>query len=390
MDDARGESSQNPQHLPPQPAQSSEDHRWMQRALALARLSKSVSSPNPAVGCVLVREGTLVGEGYHDYSRKDHAEIVALHQAGDQARGATAYVTLEPCCHTGRTGPCTEALIAAGVRRVVAATLDPNPKVSGQGLQRLRQAGIETMVGLCLPEARALNDAFACSMRNGHPFVTLKAGVSLDGRIAPRPGSVETGTPWFLTGPQALAQVQVMRHEHDALLTGINTVLIDNPQLTDRTGLPRRRPLLRVVLDSALRLPLDSKLVRTAQDDVLVFCSYAPTARRQALESMGVRVEELPGKTRSRIPLDAVLGRLHEMQMLSVMLEAGSAVNASALAGGLVDKLVLYYAPVLLGGGGIALAQDLEVQRLALQRTEWTETGHDLRFSAYLRDPWQS
>ncbi len=393
MDQARGEPSGDTLRFSPrqqQEQQKTEDERWMERALARARQSKSVSSPNPAVGCVLVRDGTLVGEGFHDYDRIDHAEIVALKAAGDLARGATAYVTLEPCCHTGRTGPCTEALIAAGVRRVVAATLDPNPKVSGNGLLRLQQAGIETAAGLCQQDARSLNEAFACSIRNGHPFVTLKAGVSLDGRIAPRPGRAEGGQPYFLTGPRALAEVQVMRHEHDVLLTGINTVLTDDPQLTDRTGLPRRRPLLRVVLDSALRLPLDSKLVRTAQDDVLVFCSFAPTARRQALESMGVRVEALPGNTRGRIPLDAVMRRLHEMQMLSVMIEAGGMVNASALTADLVDKLVLYYAPVLLGGMGVALAEDIEMQRLRLQRAEWTPVGPDLRYTGYLRDPWLS
>jgi diaminohydroxyphosphoribosylaminopyrimidine deaminase/5-amino-6-(5-phosphoribosylamino)uracil reductase len=392
MDEGRGEPLDDTLSFSSRPQQEQPgagDEHWMQRALARAKQSKSVSSPNPAVGCVLVKEGALVGEGFHNYDRKHHAEIVALQEAGDRARDSTAYVTLEPCCHTGRTGPCTEALIAAGVRRVVVATLDPNPKVSGRGLRRLREAGLEAVVGVGQQEARTLNDAFACSIGSGHPFVTLKAGVSLDGRIAPRPGAVERGRPYFLTGPRALAEVQVMRHEHDVLLTGINTVLTDNPQLTDRTGLPRRRPLLRVVLDSALRLPLDSKLVRTAQDDVLVFCSFVPTARRQALESMGVHVEALPGSPRGRIPLDAVLRRLHEMQMLSVMLEAGGMVNASALAAGLVDKLVLYYAPVLLGGAGVALAEDTEMQRLALQRAEWRQVGPDLRYSAYLRDPWQ-
>src|SRR5579875_568149 len=231
---------------------SPEDERWMQHALVLARRSKSVSSPNPAVGCVLVRDGVLVGEGFHDYDRMDHAEVAALKAAGSQARGATAYVTLEPCCHTGRTGPCTEALIAAGVRRVIVAAIDPNPKVSGEGLRRLRQAGIEVGAGVCQSEAQALNDAFAFSIRAHRPFVTLKAGVSLDGRIARDPSLSSAGRPYFLTGPPARAEVQMMRHEHDVLLTGIHTVLADDPQLTDRTGLPRRRPLLRVVLDSAL------------------------------------------------------------------------------------------------------------------------------------------
>lgn len=382
--------------------QRAEDARWMRRALELARASKAVSSPNPAVGCVLVREGVLVGEGFHDYERMDHAEVAALKQAGDAARGSTAYVTLEPCCHTGRTGPCTEALIAAGVVRVVAATGDPNREVNGQGFARLREAGIEVDRGddptqaktwlewgnQCAEEARARNDAFAGFIRTGLPFVTLKAGVSLDGRIAPGEGVKRKKEPYFLTGPESLADVQRMRHEHDVLLTGINTVLTDDPHLTDRTGLPRRRPLLRVVLDAELRLPLESKLVREANEDVMVFCSEPTAASMAALEARGVRVEVVRSRMPGRVVMEDVLRRLAEMKMISVMIEAGGQVTASALQERLVDKLVLYYAPVMLGSGGLPLMEKREMERLDVVRVETAQFGRDVRWTGYLRDPW--
>lgn len=368
--------------------QRAEDTRWMRRALELARESKAVSSPNPAVGCVLTRDGAVVGEGFHDYERRDHAEVAALKQAGEGARGATAYVTLEPCCHTGRTGPCTEALIAAGVARVVTATGDPNPEVNGKGFARLREAGMEVEFGDGVVEARELNDAFAGFIRMGRPFVTLKAGVSLDGRIAPGYGVARKKEPYFITGPESLADVQRMRHEHDVLLTGINTVLADDPQMTDRTGLARRRPLLRVVLDAELRLPLDSKLVREANEDVVVFCGEAPAARVAALEARGVRVEPLRSRVPGRVPMEDVLRRLAEMKMISVMIEAGGQVTASALQVGCVDKLVLYYAPVMLGNAGLSLMEKLEMQRLDVSRVAAAQLGQDVRWTGYVHDPW--
>lgn len=368
--------------------QHAEDARWMRRALELAWQSKAVSSPNPAVGCVLVRGGVVVGEGFHDYGRKDHAEIVALKQAGKNARGSTAYVTLEPCCHTGRTGPCADALVIAGVTRVVAATGDPNPEVNGKGFARLRAAGIVVACGEGAEEARELNDAFAGFIRTRLPFVTLKAGLSLDGRIAPAPGMAHAQKPYFITGAESLTDVQRMRHEHDVLLTGINTVLMDDPQLTDRTGLPRRRPLLRVVLDSELRLPLESKLVRTANEDVLVFCANAPEARIAILEARGVRVESLSSEGPGRLPLKNVLRRLAEMQMISVMIEAGGQVTTSALHEECIDKLVLYYAPVMLGSDGIPLMEQMKMHRLSASRIATAQFGQDVRWSAYLRDPW--
>ncbi len=361
----------------------------MNEAVALARRSAALASPNPAVGCVLVKGNRVVGEGYHEYDKLDHAEIVALRQAGEQARGATAYVTLEPCSHQGRTGPCALALKEAEVVRVVAATTDPNPKVNGRGLQILREAGIEVSVGTLMREARAINDGFARYIRSGLPLVNLKAGLSLDGRIAPMPGKTPPGSPVYITGEESLAIVQQMRHDADAVLTGINTVLDDNPMLTDRSRLPRRRPLLRVVLDSALRIRLDSKLVRTAKDDLLVFCTAPNLDRRRALEALGIRVEQVEaGPGISRVPLKRVIERLGEMKVLRVLFEGGSQINSSALMQQVADKLTLFYAPVLLGARGVPLVADHEASMPRLIRTELDTVGQDFRFEAYLRDPW--
>jgi diaminohydroxyphosphoribosylaminopyrimidine deaminase / 5-amino-6-(5-phosphoribosylamino)uracil reductase len=370
------------------------DEHWMQLALAQARMSVGLSSPNPAVGCVLVKNDVLVGEGFHEYDRRDHAEIVALKQALGEARGATAYVTLEPCSHSGRTGPCANALIEAGVARVVVATGDPNPQVNGQGIERLRAAGIVVEENVGTAEARALNDGFARYIQTRLPFVTLKAGVSLDGRIAPAPGkpssvrSLPAG-PVMLTGEESRTDVQRMRHASDALITGINTALTDNPLLTDRSGLPRRRPLLRVVLDSALRLPLDSQLVRTAEEDVLVFCTTSFNDRQRALEALGVRVERVEGSGGgSRVSLPRVLERLGEMQITSALLEAGSQLNATALGQQSVDKLALFYAPIMLGSVGVPLVSSIESWKWPLTQLSVQQFGQDFRIEGYLRDPW--
>jgi diaminohydroxyphosphoribosylaminopyrimidine deaminase / 5-amino-6-(5-phosphoribosylamino)uracil reductase len=371
------------------PAQIQQDERWMNDALELARKSVGLASPNPAVGCVLVKEGNLVGQGFHEYEQRDHAEIVALSEARDEAKGATAYVTLEPCCHTGRTGPCTEALIAAGVARVVVATADPNPEVNGQGIEQLRNAGIAVEVGVLSYQAQELNDGFARYIRTKLPFVTLKAGLSLDGRIAPPPGKAPIGAPVILTGEESQAAVQQMRHASDALITGINTVLTDDPLLTDRTGLPRRRRLLRVVLDSALRLRLDSKIVRTAQDDVVVFCTIPVSERQRALEALGVQVERVEAAAGgARVALKRVLERLGEMEITSAMIEAGAQLNASALAQQAVDKFSLFYAPVFLGAAGVPVTNSIESFKPQWARLSVKQLGQDFWFEGYLRDPW--
>ena len=328
-----------------------DDLAFMQRALDLARSTTGLASPNPQVGCVLVRDGAIIGEGVHLYDNFDHAEIVALLQAGRLARGATAYVTLEPCSHHGRTGPCVDALIDAGVHRIIAATVDPNPQVSGTGISRLRSVGFEVIVGVCQAEARDLNDAFAHWIQTGRPLVTLKGALSADGYIAPAPAQQTVRKIQWVTGPDAREEVQLMRHASDAILTGIGTVLADNPRLTDRSGLPRRRKLLRVVLDSRLRTPLDSELVQTASNDVLILCDTQAEAEAvDVLEAAGIEVVRIPGE-RGQLDLDAVLDLLGQRHILSLLLETGSHLNAAFLAADLVDKAVLFSSKKALGEG---------------------------------------
>ncbi len=367
------------------------DASSMRRALALAEGTVGLASPNPYVGCVLTRDGRTIGEGAHIYDRYDHAEIVALKSATEPLTGATAYVTLEPCSHHGRTGPCAEALIAAGIVRCVVAAADPNPQVSGRGIAKLRAAGVEVEVGLLEREARALNDAFALSITRQRPFVTLKAGLSVDGFLAPAASQRMLTSPVFLTGVAAREEVQQLRHAADALVTGIGTVLADDPFLTDRTGLPRRRPLLRVVLDSALRMPVGAKLLDPMREDVMVFCAAeASAAKAVALGALGVRVVRVASGG-DGLDLRAVLARLHEEKIVSVLLEAGSALNGAFLRAGLVDRAVLYYAETELGPGSVPFAGDvttsfaLEQQLLSVAKRE---VGPDVCVSGLLRDPW--
>lgn len=318
----------------------------MREALTLARTRHGQTSPNPAVGCVIVRDGLIVGRGAHSWVERDHAETIALAQAGPLARGATAYVTMEPCSHTGRTGPCADALIAAGIAKVVAAMEDPNPLVQGSGFRKLRTAGVSVELDLeATAEAERLNQPFIHFMRTGRPLVTLKAAVTLDGKIA----APEDNSGW-ITSEVARAHVQELRHQHDVILTGIGTVLSDNPLLNDRSGLPRSRPFLRLVVDSQLRLPFDSKLLTSAANDlVVVTTSAASKERRAALESRGAEIWILDTAT-GRTNLRAVVERLAERKYLSLMIEAGSKVNWSALEAGIVDKIFFYYAPKILGG----------------------------------------
>ncbi|HEV8043338.1 MAG TPA: bifunctional diaminohydroxyphosphoribosylaminopyrimidine deaminase/5-amino-6-(5-phosphoribosylamino)uracil reductase RibD [Bryobacteraceae bacterium] len=319
---------------------------WMDEALELARRGVGRASPNPAVGAVLVNGGEVVGRGYHIYAQVKHAEILALEQAGERARGATLYVTLEPCAHHGRTPPCSDALVEAGVTRVVAAMQDPNPLVSGQGFARLRDAGIAIeMASEYTGEAFQLNEAFIHSMRTGRPLVTLKAALTLDGKIA----APEDNSGW-ITSVRARAHVQQIRHDSDAILTGIGTVLADDCLLTDRTGLERSRPLLRIVADSTLRIPLDSRIVRSAAGDVAILTtSAAPEERRRTLEYRGVRVLVFDGPG-GRADLQKLPEYLAREQYRSLMIESGSKLNWAALEAGIVDKIFFYYAPKILGG----------------------------------------
>lgn len=382
-----------------------DDERGLHKALDLARNAAAFASPNPAVGCVLMRDGQVLGEGAHIYDNRDHAEIVALKQAaalGHSPQGVTACVTLEPCSHQGRTGPCADALVAAGIARCVVATSDPNPLVRGQGLEKLRLAGIEVVVAeppsQIGEDARRLNDAFAFSIQHCRPFVTLKAAVSRNGFLAPRKRTAIA--PHWLTGMAARKDVQTLRQASDAIVTGIGTVLADNPSLTDRTGLPRRRALLRVVLDSQLRIPPEAVLLRdNANDVLLVASSTADETREAALRALGVDVLRVPlADDNERMDLAAVLQALHERQIRSVLLEAGSALNAAFLQAGLVDRVVLYRSPIVLGedsisfAAGTAGADELEARLTATARRSFArdeDSGRDdVRVAGYLHDPW--
>jgi len=365
----------------------------MERALELARRGIAVSSPNPTVGCVILdRAGQVAGEGWHEYDLLDHAEVVALkvaqQHAGERLRGGTAYVTLEPCNHTGRTPPCTEALISAGIKRVVAATIDPNPEVAGHGMEALRAAGIEAVLGVCEAEARRLNEGFARWSQHHRPLVLMKVAMTLDGRIAPPPGVQAAREPYWITSEQARAAVQPLRWQADAALTGVDTVLADDPMLTDRSGLRRRRPLLRVVLDSALRMPLDSKMVATAQNDLVIFTVSNDEARIHELQTRGVRVEVLPAEA-GRVPLTQLLDKLGEEGILTLLAEAGTRLNTALLAGGHVDRIHLFVSPQIMGSDAVPAFKGMaSANQMAAVEVE--RYGNDLGLCSLLRDPWPS
>jgi len=355
----------------------------MEHALDLARKSVGLASPNPAVGCVVVKDGVILGDGFHQYALRDHAEIVALKQAGAKAQGATLYVTLEPCNHTGRTGPCSEAIIAAGIARVVAAMEDPNPKTAGAGFARLRAAGIAVETGLQEAEAQKLNEAFACWITAHKPFVTLKSALTLDGQLA-LPKTRRSKKRVWITNEESRAEVQRMRHSSDALLTGIGTIVADDPLLTDRSGLPRRRRLLRVILDSKLRLSPKARIVESAQQDVLVFTAASlKSAKARKLQNVGV--ELVSAKMRGgKIDLNLMLKELGKRDILSVLLEAGPRLNTAALEAGVVHKLMLFYAPKIAGRAicPFALATDLALPHLRIRAIQ--QHGADFAIEARL------
>ena len=395
-----------------------QDLHWMRRALDLARKGIGVTSPNPAVGCVILDSaGQVVGEGWHEYDRLDHAEIMALkaaRDAGKDTRGGTAYITLEPCCITGRTPPCTDALIKAGLARVVAATIDPNPAVAGKGLGALRAAGIQVAAGACQAEARRLNEGFARWILDRRPFVLMKVAMTLDARIAPPPGHQVAHAPYWITGEVARAAVQQLRWQADAIMVGVDTVVADDPWLTDRSGNRRRRPLLRIVLDSALRMPLDCKLVATAQNDVVVFTVSNDEARAAALRNRGVRVEVLPADTgvpidrsssmgwntgvpidrssstgwkTGRVPLEKVLRKLGEEGILTLLTETGTRLNTALLAAGLVDRLQFFVSPQIMGSDAVPAFRGM-THFVHMAELEVDRFGTDLGLCSLLHDPW--
>jgi diaminohydroxyphosphoribosylaminopyrimidine deaminase / 5-amino-6-(5-phosphoribosylamino)uracil reductase len=372
------------------------DQYWMRRALELARRGIGLCSPNPVVGCVILdRAGQVAGEGWHEYDLVDHAEVIALREAQRHAptngkdgrlRGGTAYVTLEPCNHQGRTPPCTGALIDAGLNRVVAATPDPNPSVAGHGAERLRSAGLEVTLGVCEHEARRLNEGFARWSRHQRPFVLMKVAMSLDGRIAPPAGQHPVGEAYWITSEAARAAVQPLRWQADAAMVGVDTVVADDPLLTDRSGMRRRRPLLRIVLDSALRMPLESKMVASAKDDVVIFTVSSNERCAQALRQRGVRVEVLPAES-GRVPLGKVLDKLGEEGILTLLTETGTRLNTALLAGDLVDRVHLFVSPQIMGSDAVPAFRGM-ASFVHLPNVEVERYGNDLGLCALLKDPW--
>nr|VFK39397.1 MAG: diaminohydroxyphosphoribosylaminopyrimidine deaminase / 5-amino-6-(5-phosphoribosylamino)uracil reductase [Candidatus Kentron sp. TC] len=370
-------------------AQSALDYRFMARALQLARRGADTTNPNPRVGCVLVREGRIVGEGWHEYAGGPHAERNALAQAGESARSATAYVTLEPCCHFGRTRPCTEALITAGVRRVVGAMTDPNPQVSGQGFAALSRAGMEVRTDLLASEAASLNPGFLMRMRHGRPFTRCKLAMSLDGRTA-----MSSGESQWITGPSARRDVQRLRARSSAILTGIGTVLADDPSLTLRpeefdmtTGDGPVRQPLRVVLDPQLATPPGATILRTSIAPTTLIASkdhYSET-RAQAIRRMGVEVIALPGRQNS-VDLPLVMDYLARREINEVLLESGARLSGAMLRANLLDELIIYLAPTIMGSSARALFDLPGIQRMAHRYhpeiTDIRAIGKDWRITA--------
>jgi len=376
----------------------------MRRALELARMGTALASPNPGVGAVVLdAAGSVVGEGFHTYAGVKHAEVLALEAAGEKARRGTLYLNLEPCCHEGRTGPCVDVVLQAGIKRAVVAMRDPNPLVCGKSLAKLRGAGVDVVEGILEQDARKLNEAFAKYIRTKLPLVTLKAGMTLDGKIAPPPGEraypsalgAGGASGGWITSVEARAHVQELRHGSDAILVGVGTIVADDPLLTDRTGLQRRRPLLRVILDSRLRLPLESRVVKTAHQDVIVFCSFAEEKKKGQLEERGIRVVQVPlgSAGDGRPDLGKVLEHLGAMEITSLIIEGGALVNGAALVAGVVDKVLLYYAPkVLAGTGSVPFAGGRGFRRMSeaayVRNISLHRFGEDFAVEGYIRDPY--
>ena len=356
---------------------SAVDSQWMAKALNLAERGLFTTTPNPRVGCVIVKEGVAIGEGWHERAGEPHAEALALRVAGDKARGATAYVTLEPCSHFGRTPPCAEALIAAGMARVVIAMQDPNPLVAGQGITKLRAANIEVECGLMEAEARNLNIGFVKRMTEGLPWVRSKIAASLDGRTA-----LLNGTSQWITGEAARRDVHLWRARSCAVISGIETVLRDDAQLSVR-HIPTTRQPLRVVLDSRLRISCDARIFQDGQ--VLVVTAKADEHKIATLEQAGAKVVVLADES-GRVDLPGTMRHLAAIGCNEVLVEAGSTLNGALLNTGLVDELVLYFAPQLLGdmARGMAKLGELQTldQRVELAWQDVRQVGKDLRILA--------
>ena len=357
---------------------------FMNRALALAQQGKGRTSPNPLVGAVIVNAGKIVGEGYHQKAGEPHAEIHALKAAGENTKGSTLYVNLEPCCHIGQTPPCTDAIIQAGVKQVYAAHLDPNPKVAGKGVKQLEEAGIEVHVGLCAEAAEKLNEIFFKHVTTGSPFVILKIAMSLDGKIA-----TSTGESQWITSPASRQRGHEVRDEVDAILVGIGTVLNDNPVLTTRLPNKQGQDPTRIVLDSHGRTPTAAKIFNPESDaDVIIVVTPQASARKIALLKItGAEVMVLPTKD-GQVCFKTLLGTLGSRGITSVLIEGGGKVNTTALMLGIVDKVMCFVAPKFIGGkeapgvfNGEIITQLTDAPEL--KRKTITELGCDLLIEGY-------
>ena len=361
------------------------DEEYMRQALSLAQYATGRTSPNPMVGAVIVREGRVVGQGWHKQAGTPHAEINALQQAGELAKGATIYVTLEPCSHHGRTGPCADALILAGITRVIVAMADPNPLVAGQGINKLRKAGIEVVEGVLSREAAKLNEVFIKWISTKLPFVHLKSAMSLDGKIASY-----TGQSQWITGPAARNRVHTLRDTCDAIMVGIGTVLADNPSLTTRLSYQGKNPT-RVIVDSMARTPLTANVVTDGlAKTIIAVTDKAPGERVNALRACGVEVLVAENK-QDGVNLSLLFKELGKRQITSLLVEGGASINASVLEDNLVDKVHWFIAPKIIGGnsapGPIAGQGIADVNKaILLEDIETESVGEDILISAYMRN----
>ena len=358
--------------------QTAADNGYMSRALQLARKGLYTTDPNPRVGCVIVKDGEIVGEGWHERAGEPHAEVHALHAAGDKAVGATVYVTLEPCCHHGKTPPCSEALIKAHVGRVVVAMQDPHSRVAGKGLQQLRDAGIEVEVGVLESQAQALNPGFIRRMQTGRPYVRNKLAMSLDGRTA-----MASGESKWITSAAAREDVQRLRARSSAIVTGVGTVLADDPSMTVRLEGIERQPV-RVVVDTHLSMPVTARMLQQPGRTLVMTCSDDEAAR-EALEQAGAEVIVLPFCS-DTVDMQAVLDALGEMEINEVLVESGATLSGAMLQAGLIDELVIYMAPIVMGDGARGLFRLPELQtmeqKINLDITDMRAVGIDWRITA--------
>lgn len=357
----------------------------MEAALVLAEKARGKTSPNPLVGALVVKDGEIVGRGYHQKAGGPHAEVFALEEAGGKAQGATLYVTLEPCSHYGRTPPCTEKIIASGVKKVVAAMVDPNPKVAGLGLQQLRKAGIEVEIGLCEDEAKRLNQVFLKYISTGKPFVILKTGMSLDGKIATRNGDSK-----WITSEESRAYVHQIRDQVDAIMVGIGTILKDDPQLTTRLPAGPGNDPIRIIVDSSAQIPVSCKVLnqQSSAETIIATTTKASPEKISLLEAKGARILVVEEKN-GHVNMHKLMDQLGKLEITSLLVEGGSSINGAVIRDKLVDKVFFFIAPKIIGGekapspiGGIGVETMKEVVRL--KDYQMRPIGSDFLIEGYL------